>query len=91
MRYDFISAVCVICLPRFLPPNEMVIYGGETSREMYLIEKGKCLVKNKIKTIKQQQFLYKGTFSSFWKSRESIWTKFKFLCVRNATSSTSFV
>lgn len=44
VRNDFIAAVCVACQPIFLPPNEMVIYGGETAREMFMIEKGKCLV-----------------------------------------------
>lgn len=44
MRPDFLAAICVTLQPIFLPPNEMVIYGGETAREMYLIEKGRCVV-----------------------------------------------
>lgn len=50
MRHDFISVVSVACQPIFLPPNEMVIYGGETAREMFMIEKGKCLVSTSLCT-----------------------------------------
>lgn len=33
-----------VCNSIFLPPNEMVVYGGEIAREMFIIDKGVCLV-----------------------------------------------
>lgn len=32
------------CKTVFLPPNEMIVYGGEIARDMFMIQRGFCLV-----------------------------------------------
>lgn len=41
---EFLEKLTINCQTLFLPPNEIVIYAGEISKHMYIIERGFCIV-----------------------------------------------